>query len=143
MAVQYECLGWVYHIGVNSVGHEYGHLRFLTIRGKSVAMSKRDPLDNPEIRGLFGNYLGRRFAGRRTPRIPSPYIGRHHPSTEPTSGGGGCTVSPARAAASGAALAAACRSPQLRGNTIVWPASSPLLCSASVAGPPHLLCLLA
>jgi hypothetical protein len=41
--------GWVYHIGVSSVGHEYCHLRFLTIRGKSVAMYKRDPLDNPEI----------------------------------------------------------------------------------------------
>ncbi|PUZ51980.1 hypothetical protein GQ55_6G233900 [Panicum hallii var. hallii] len=49
MALQYEFLGWVYHIGVNSVGHEYCHLRFLTIRGKSVAMYKRDPLDNPEI----------------------------------------------------------------------------------------------
>lgn len=47
-----EYSGWVYHLGVNSIGHEYCHLRFLVIRGKSVAMYKRDPHDHP---GLVGS----------------------------------------------------------------------------------------
>jgi hypothetical protein len=41
--------GWVYHLGVNSIGREYCHLRFLYIRGKYVCMYKRDPHDNPAI----------------------------------------------------------------------------------------------
>ncbi|PNX84355.1 lipid binding protein, partial [Trifolium pratense] len=41
--------GWVYHLGVNSLGREYCHLRFLFIRGKYVCMYKRDPHDNPAI----------------------------------------------------------------------------------------------
>jgi hypothetical protein len=41
--------GWVYHLGVNSIGHEYCHLRFLLIRGKYVEMYKRDPSENPGI----------------------------------------------------------------------------------------------
>lgn len=44
-----EYSGWVYHLGVNSIGHEYCHLRFLVIRGKCVAMYKRDPHDNPGL----------------------------------------------------------------------------------------------
>uniref|UniRef100_A0A0D9X892 Uncharacterized protein n=1 Tax=Leersia perrieri TaxID=77586 RepID=A0A0D9X892_9ORYZ len=44
--------GWVYHLGVNSIGHEYRHLRFLVIRGKTVAMYKRDPSKNPGIVGF-------------------------------------------------------------------------------------------
>lgn len=44
-----EYSGWVYHIGVNSIGHEYCHLRFLVIRGKTVAMYKRDPHDHPGL----------------------------------------------------------------------------------------------
>jgi len=47
-----EYSGWVYHIGVNSIGHEYCHLRFLVIRGRTVAMYKRDPHDTP---GLVGS----------------------------------------------------------------------------------------
>jgi hypothetical protein len=44
-----EYSGWVYHLGVNSIGHEYCHLRFLVIRGKCVAMYKRDPHENPGL----------------------------------------------------------------------------------------------
>uniref|UniRef100_A0A0D9X891 START domain-containing protein n=2 Tax=Leersia perrieri TaxID=77586 RepID=A0A0D9X891_9ORYZ len=44
--------GWVYHLGVNSIGHEYRHLRFLVIRGKTVAMYKRDPSKNPGIQPI-------------------------------------------------------------------------------------------
>ncbi|KAK3123518.1 hypothetical protein QOZ80_8AG0632110 [Eleusine coracana subsp. coracana] len=44
-----EYSGWVYHLGVNSIGHEYCHLRFLVIRGKTVAMYKRDPHENPGL----------------------------------------------------------------------------------------------
>ena len=47
-----EYSGWVYHLGVNSVGREYCHLRFLVIRGKCVAMYKRDPNDNPGLVSL-------------------------------------------------------------------------------------------
>lgn len=47
-----EYSGWVYHLGVNSIGREYCHLRFLSLRGKYVAMFKRDPHDNPGIRPI-------------------------------------------------------------------------------------------
>lgn len=43
----FEYFGWVYHLGVNSIGHQYCHLRFLFIRGKYVEMYKRDPHENP------------------------------------------------------------------------------------------------
>jgi hypothetical protein len=45
----FEYFGWVYHLGVNTIGHEYCHLRFLFIRGKFVSMYKRDPHQNPGI----------------------------------------------------------------------------------------------
>lgn len=45
----FEFFGWVYHLGVNSIGHEFCHLRFLFIRGKYVEMYKRDPHENPDI----------------------------------------------------------------------------------------------
>lgn len=48
----FEYFGWVYHLGVNSIGHEYCHLRFLFIRGKYVEMYKRDPHENPDIVSL-------------------------------------------------------------------------------------------
>lgn len=41
--------GWVYHLGVNSIGREYCHLRYLFIRGKYVEMYKRDPNEIPGI----------------------------------------------------------------------------------------------
>jgi hypothetical protein len=45
----FEYFGWVYHLGINTIGHEYCHLRFLFIRGKFVSMYKRDPHQNPGI----------------------------------------------------------------------------------------------
>lgn len=48
-ASTFEYFGWVYHLGINSIGHEYCHLRFLFIRGKYVEMYKRDPHENPGI----------------------------------------------------------------------------------------------
>ncbi|XP_021634839.1 protein ENHANCED DISEASE RESISTANCE 2 isoform X2 [Manihot esculenta] len=44
-----EYFGWVYHLGTNSIGREYCHLRFLIIKGKYVEMYKRDPHDKPGI----------------------------------------------------------------------------------------------
>ncbi|KAF5956844.1 hypothetical protein HYC85_004069 [Camellia sinensis] len=46
---RFEFFGWVYHFRVNSIGHEYYHLRFLFIRGKYVEMYKRDPREYPDI----------------------------------------------------------------------------------------------
>ncbi|GMP60278.1 hypothetical protein CsSME_00023205 [Camellia sinensis var. sinensis] len=46
---RFEYFGCVYHLGVNSIGREYSHLRFLCIRGKYVEMYKRDPHENPGI----------------------------------------------------------------------------------------------
>lgn len=45
----FEYFGSVYHLGVNKIGHEYCHLRYLYIRGKYVEMYKRDPHENPDI----------------------------------------------------------------------------------------------
>ncbi|KAF3783991.1 Ammonium transporter 1 member 3 [Nymphaea thermarum] len=39
--------GWVYHLGTNSIGHEFCHLRFLWLKGKYAFMYKRDPFENP------------------------------------------------------------------------------------------------
>nr|CAB3483073.1 unnamed protein product [Digitaria exilis] len=64
-----EYSGWVYHIGVNSIGHEYCHLRFLVIRGKTVAMYKRDPHDHPGLepirKGAVAHTLMVEELGRR------------------------------------------------------------------------------
>ncbi|KAK3033197.1 hypothetical protein RJ639_036989 [Escallonia herrerae] len=65
----FEYFGWVYHLGVNSIGHEFCHLRFLSIRGKYLEMYKRDPHENPGIkpirRGVIGNTLMVEEMGRR------------------------------------------------------------------------------
>ncbi|KAG8087566.1 hypothetical protein GUJ93_ZPchr0010g10277 [Zizania palustris] len=64
-----EYSGWVYHLGVNSIGHEYSHLRFLVIRGKSVAMYKREPGAEPGIqpirKGVVSHTLMVEELGRR------------------------------------------------------------------------------
>ncbi|XP_047073041.1 protein ENHANCED DISEASE RESISTANCE 2-like [Lolium rigidum] len=52
-----EYSGWVYHLGVNSIGHEYCHLRFLVIRGKCVAMYKRDPHENPGLEPIRKGFV--------------------------------------------------------------------------------------
>ncbi|KAK7281487.1 hypothetical protein RIF29_09534 [Crotalaria pallida] len=54
----FEYFGWVYHIGVNSIGHEYRHLRFLFIRGKYVTMYKRDPHEHPDIKPIRQGVVG-------------------------------------------------------------------------------------
>ena len=46
---RFEYFGWVYHLGVNKIGHEFCRLRFLYIRGSLLLMYKRDPHDNPGI----------------------------------------------------------------------------------------------
>lgn len=48
----FEYYGWVYHLGVNSIGHEYCHLRFLLIRGKYVQLFKRDPHEEADIKPI-------------------------------------------------------------------------------------------
>ncbi|KAM7268894.1 hypothetical protein ACFE04_011060 [Oxalis oulophora] len=66
---RFEFFGWVYRLGVNKIGHEYCHLRFLFIRGKYVEMYKRDPHENPGIRpikkGIAGPTLMVEELGRR------------------------------------------------------------------------------
>ncbi|BFG20478.1 hypothetical protein CerSpe_067530 [Prunus speciosa] len=54
----FEYFGWVYHLGLNKLGHEYCHLRFLFIRGKYVEMYKRDPHENPGIRPIRRGAVG-------------------------------------------------------------------------------------
>ncbi|KAI0504766.1 hypothetical protein KFK09_015719 [Dendrobium nobile] len=49
--------GWVYHLGVNSIGHEYFHLRFLWLRGNWVVMYKRDPHDDPGTRPIRKGFV--------------------------------------------------------------------------------------
>ncbi|GLT55441.1 hypothetical protein SLA2020_285610 [Shorea laevis] len=65
----FEYFGWVYHLGVNSIGQDYCHLRFLFIRGKYVEMYKRDPHENPGIipirKGVIGPTLMVEELGRR------------------------------------------------------------------------------
>lgn len=57
--------GWAYHLGVNSIGHEYCHLRYLTLKGKYITMYKRDPeKDRGIVRSptLCLNFLGLNIA---------------------------------------------------------------------------------
>ncbi|KAI3694749.1 hypothetical protein L1987_77719 [Smallanthus sonchifolius] len=66
---RFEYFGWVYHLGTNSIGREFCHLRFLHINGKYVMMYKRDPNENPGIkpirRGVVGNTFMVEELGRR------------------------------------------------------------------------------
>ncbi|KAL1563471.1 protein ENHANCED DISEASE RESISTANCE 2-like isoform X1 [Salvia divinorum] len=66
---RFEYSGWVYHLGVNKIGREYCHFRFLSIRGKYLEMYKRDPHDNlgtkPIRRGVIGHTLLVEELGRR------------------------------------------------------------------------------
>jgi hypothetical protein len=41
-------VGWVYHVGTNSLGYQYCHARYLVIKGKYVTMFKRDPGNSPQ-----------------------------------------------------------------------------------------------
>ncbi|KAL3535964.1 hypothetical protein ACH5RR_004425 [Cinchona calisaya] len=77
-----EYCGWVYHLGVNSIGHEYCHLRYLCIRGNHVEMYKRDPHENPGIKpirwGVVGHTLMVEDLGRRKVNNGDLYVLRFY-----------------------------------------------------------------
>ncbi|KAK1434748.1 hypothetical protein QVD17_00498 [Tagetes erecta] len=79
---RFEYFGWVYHLGTNSIGREFCHLRFLYIRGKYVMMYKRDPHENPDIkpirRGVVGNTLMVAELGRRKVNDGDLYVLRFY-----------------------------------------------------------------
>ncbi|KAB8108663.1 hypothetical protein EE612_044538 [Oryza sativa] len=83
--------GWVYHLGVNSIGHEYRHLRFLVIRGKTVAMYKRDPSKNPGIqpirKGVVSHTLMVEELGRRITSHGELYVLRFYNRLDQTKKG--------------------------------------------------------
>ncbi|XP_019197995.1 PREDICTED: protein ENHANCED DISEASE RESISTANCE 2-like isoform X1 [Ipomoea nil] len=87
----FEYSGWVYHLGVNSIGHEYCHLRYLCIRGKYVEMYKRDPNENPGIkplrRGVIGHTLMVEDLGRRKVNHGDVYVLRFYNRLDETKKG--------------------------------------------------------
>lgn len=62
-------VGWVYHVGTNSLGYQYCHARYLVIKGKYVTMFKRDPGNSPQAvpirRGVVGPHLMVEEVGRQ------------------------------------------------------------------------------
>ncbi|KAE9602339.1 hypothetical protein Lal_00049435 [Lupinus albus] len=78
----FEYFGWVYHLGVNSIGHQYCHLRFLFIRGKYVSMYKRDPHEHPSLKpirkGIVGPTLMVEELGRRKVNSGDLYVLRFY-----------------------------------------------------------------
>ncbi|KAL3700947.1 hypothetical protein R1sor_018969 [Riccia sorocarpa] len=50
--------GWVYHVGLNSLGYPFCHERFLVIKGKYVSMYKHNPQDQPRAQPLRSGYVG-------------------------------------------------------------------------------------
>ncbi|KAK6942244.1 Protein ENHANCED DISEASE RESISTANCE 2, C-terminal [Dillenia turbinata] len=87
----YEYSGWVYHLGINSIGHEYCHLRFLLIRGKYVLMFKRNPHENPGIRPIRKGVVGRTLmveeVGRRKVNSGDLYVMRFYNRLDETKKG--------------------------------------------------------
>lgn len=53
--------GWVFHLGVNTIGRQFCHLRYLLIKGKYVEMYKRDPTEHrdqrPIRRGVASQFM--------------------------------------------------------------------------------------
>jgi hypothetical protein len=45
-------VGWVYHVGTNSLGCQFCHARYLVIKGKHITMFKRNPMDYPQAVSL-------------------------------------------------------------------------------------------
>ncbi|KAG5593615.1 hypothetical protein H5410_034847 [Solanum commersonii] len=78
----FEYFGCVYHLGVNTIGHEYCHLRFLYIRGKYMEMYKRDPHENPGLkpirRGVINHTLMVEEIGRRRVNHGDLYVLRFY-----------------------------------------------------------------
>ncbi|CAN1172277.1 Protein ENHANCED DISEASE RESISTANCE 2 [Linum perenne] len=89
--VGFEYFGWIYHLGTNSIGHGYCHLRFLFIRGKYVEMYKRDPHENigikPIRRGVVGPTLMVEEIGRRKVNHGDVYVIRFYSRLDETKKG--------------------------------------------------------
>ncbi|XP_057417760.1 protein ENHANCED DISEASE RESISTANCE 2-like isoform X2 [Lotus japonicus] len=87
----FEYFGWVYHLGVNSLGHEYCHLRFLFIRGKHLSMYKRDPHEYPSLKpirqGVVGPALMVEELGRRRVNNGDLYVLRFYNRLDETKKG--------------------------------------------------------
>lgn len=87
----FEYFGWIYHLGVNSIGHEYCHLRFLFIRGNHVQMFKRDPHENPGINPIRKGVVGPTFMveelGRRKVNHGDVYVVRFYNRLDETKKG--------------------------------------------------------
>lgn len=53
--------GWVFHLGENTIGRQFCHLRYLLIKGKYVEMYKRDPTEHrgqrPIRRGVASQFM--------------------------------------------------------------------------------------
>lgn len=96
-----EYSGWVYHLGVNTVGHEYCHLRFLFLRGKFVAMFKRDFHENPGIKpirkGVISPTLMVEEVGRRKVNHGELYVLRFYNRLDQTKKGEIACASPGEA----------------------------------------------
>ncbi|KAG5243777.1 protein ENHANCED DISEASE RESISTANCE [Salix suchowensis] len=87
----YMYSGWVYHLGTNSIGHQYCHLRFMFIKGKYVEMYKRDPQEHPGIKpirkGVIGPTLMVEELGRRKVNHGDVYIVRFYNRLDETKKG--------------------------------------------------------
>lgn len=70
--------GWIYHLGTNSFGHQFCHLRYLLIKGKYVEIYKRNPNDHqgqqPIRRGVASQYMMLEDMGLRTVNHGDFYI---------------------------------------------------------------------
>ncbi|CAH9084063.1 unnamed protein product [Cuscuta epithymum] len=87
----FEYSGWVYHLGVNSIGHEYFRHRFLIIRGMFVQMYKRDPREYPRARpvrrGVIGNSFVVEGLGHRKVNHGDVYVVRFYNRSDETKKG--------------------------------------------------------
>ncbi|RAL44166.1 hypothetical protein DM860_016412 [Cuscuta australis] len=87
----FEHSGWVYHLGVNSIGHEYFRHRFLVVRGMFVQMYKRDPRENPRAkpvrRGIIGNSFVVEGLGRKRVNHGDVYVVRFYNRSDETKKG--------------------------------------------------------
>ncbi|XP_072991915.1 protein ENHANCED DISEASE RESISTANCE 2 isoform X2 [Typha latifolia] len=96
-----EYSGWVYHLGVNSIGHEYCHLRFLLLRGKYVAMYKRDPHEfsgiKPIRKGVISHTLMVEEIGRRNINEMVLYVMKFYNRLDKTKKGEIACASPGEA----------------------------------------------
>ncbi|KAL0382970.1 UNVERIFIED_CONTAM: hypothetical protein Scaly_0584300 [Sesamum calycinum] len=87
----FEYFGWVYHVGVNSIGQEFCHFRYLFIRGTYVEMYKRDPHEKPGTkpirRGVIGPTLLVEDIGRRKVSHGDVYVLRFYNRLDQTKKG--------------------------------------------------------